>query len=66
MAHCISEAAGPQLIRLSEVYELVWATGWEQRANDHLPLILGLPGELPCSASMAGRDSAAPTGSSRR
>ena len=48
MAHCISEVAGAQLLRLADVYELVWATGWEDRANDHLPLILGLPGELPC------------------
>jgi hypothetical protein len=47
MAHCISEVAGPQLLRLGQVYELVWATGWEHRANDHLPLILGLPGDLP-------------------
>jgi hypothetical protein len=47
MAHCISDQAGPQLLRLGEVYELVWATGWEARANDHLPLILGLPDELP-------------------
>jgi hypothetical protein len=47
MAHCISDVAGAQLQRLAEVYELVWATGWEDRANDHLPLILGLPGELP-------------------
>jgi len=48
MAHCISDVAGAQLQRLAEVYELVWATGWEDRANDHLPLILGLPEELPC------------------
>jgi hypothetical protein len=48
VAHCISDLAGPQLLRLAEVFELVWATGWEDRANDHLPLILGLPGELPC------------------
>jgi hypothetical protein len=47
MAHCISDRAGPQLQRLGEVYELIWATGWEDRANDHLPLILGLPAELP-------------------
>jgi hypothetical protein len=47
MAHCISDRAGPQLLRLAEVYELVWATGWEARANDHLPLILGLDGDLP-------------------
>ena len=48
MAHCISDVAGTQLRRLAEAYELIWATGWEDRANDHLPLILGLPSELPC------------------
>jgi hypothetical protein len=46
MAHCISDRAGPQLRRLAEVYELVWATGWEQRANDHLPQVLGLRDDL--------------------
>jgi len=48
VAHCISDAAGPELRRLATVYELIWATGWEDRANDSLPLILGLPTELPC------------------
>jgi hypothetical protein len=48
MAHCISDRAGPELLRLADTFELVWATGWEHRANDQLPLILGLPGELPC------------------
>jgi hypothetical protein len=47
MAHVISDRAGAELLRLAEVYELVWATGWEHRANDHLPLIPGLPGDLP-------------------
>src|ERR1044072_6104034 len=47
MAHSLPDVAGAQLLRLAEVYELVWATGWEQRANDHLPLLLGLPGDLP-------------------
>jgi hypothetical protein len=46
VAHCISDTAGRQLHRLAEVYELIWATGWEERANDHLPAILGLP-KLP-------------------
>jgi hypothetical protein len=46
MVHCISLAAGERLARLSEHYELVWATGWEDRANDYLPHLLGLP-ELP-------------------
>ncbi len=46
MVHCISIAAGERLKRLSELYDLVWATGWEEKANDYLPNILGLP-ELP-------------------
>jgi hypothetical protein len=48
IAHCISDLAGPQLRRLADIYELIWATGWEDRANDHLPRLLGLPAELPC------------------
>jgi HAD domain in Swiss Army Knife RNA repair proteins len=47
VVHCISIGAGERLRRLSEVFDLVWATGWEDRANDHLPALLGLPGELP-------------------
>jgi hypothetical protein len=46
MLHCISLETGPRLERLGETYELVWASGWEERANEHLPGILGLP-ELP-------------------
>jgi hypothetical protein len=46
MVHCISIAAGARLKRLSVLYDLVWATGWESKANDYLPNILGLP-ELP-------------------
>ena len=46
MLHCIALETGPRLTRLSEIYELVWASGWEDRANDHLPGILGVP-ELP-------------------
>lgn len=48
VAHCIPEHVGKRLCRLAERFELVWATGWEQRANDRLPHLLGLPGELPC------------------
>jgi hypothetical protein len=54
IAHCISDVAGEQLARLGEVYELIWATGWEDRANDRLPRLLGLPGELP-TLSFDGR-----------
>jgi hypothetical protein len=46
--HCINEACGPRLTRLSESYELVWATGWEEKANEYLPHLLRLDvPELP-------------------
>jgi HAD domain in Swiss Army Knife RNA repair proteins len=41
--HCIPPAMGPRLVRLASAYELVWATGWEEKANEYLPHILGLP-----------------------
>jgi hypothetical protein len=49
IAHCIPPTGGPRLTRLGERYELVWATGWEEKANEYLPHILGLQQrELPC------------------
>lgn len=48
IAHWISEGAGPRLRRLAGIFELVWATGWEEKANEYLPLLLDLPDdELP-------------------
>ena len=48
MPHVISAKAGSCMRRLVEEdhYELVWATGWEDKANDYLPNLLGIP-ELP-------------------
>jgi len=46
MVHCISLAAGERLRRLADHFDLFWATGWEDRANDVLPILLGIP-ELP-------------------
>ena len=46
MIHCISLRAGERLQRLAEHFELIWATGWEDKANHYLPNILGLA-ELP-------------------
>ena len=46
LLHCIALENGPRLLKLAESYEVVWASGWEDRANDHLPGILGVP-ELP-------------------
>lgn len=48
IAHWISEGAGGRLRRLAGTFELVWATGWEEKANEYLPLLLDLPDdELP-------------------
>ena len=48
IAHCIPSAIGERLERLAGRYELVWATGWEEKANEYLPLILKLSAkELP-------------------
>jgi Swiss Army Knife RNA repair-like protein len=49
VAHCIPLDVGERLVRLADRFELVWATGWEERANEHLPYILKLPfRNLPC------------------
>jgi hypothetical protein len=45
--HLISATAGEHLLRLGDEFELVWASGWEEKANEYLPLLLGLGGELP-------------------
>jgi hypothetical protein len=44
--HLISLPVGERLVRLSRHFELVWASGWEDKANFYLPQLLGLP-ELP-------------------
>jgi hypothetical protein len=43
IGHCIAHGVGERLVRLSERFELVWATGWEEKANEYLPFILELP-----------------------
>ncbi|HVE67264.1 MAG TPA: HAD domain-containing protein [Solirubrobacteraceae bacterium] len=45
--HYLSATAGEHLRALAESFELVWCTGWEERANEHLPHALGLPGPYP-------------------
>jgi hypothetical protein len=35
--HFLSADAGIHLLALSDSYELVWCSGWEERANEHLP-----------------------------
>ena len=45
--HCIGAEAGGRLAKLADRYELVWATGWEEKANEYLPHLLEMPAELP-------------------
>jgi hypothetical protein len=54
MPHWLSVGAGARLQRLSRTFECVWCTGWEERAEEHLPRLLGLPGGWPHLALGAG------------
>jgi HAD domain in Swiss Army Knife RNA repair proteins len=45
--HFLSSAAAAHLLELEAVFDLVWASGWEEKANEHLPHLLGLPAALP-------------------
>jgi hypothetical protein len=42
IVHCIGHDAGRRLKVLEDRFELVWATGWEEKANEYLPHLLGL------------------------
>jgi HAD domain in Swiss Army Knife RNA repair proteins len=45
--HFLSATAAAHLLALADAYELVWASGWEEKAEEHLPRLLGLPARLP-------------------
>jgi hypothetical protein len=45
--HFLSSTAAAHLLELAGLFELVWASGWEERANEHLPHLLGVPPALP-------------------
>jgi HAD domain in Swiss Army Knife RNA repair proteins len=47
MPHFLSSTAAAHLLSLAPLYELVWASGWEERAEEHLPHLLGVPERLP-------------------
>ena len=42
--HLLSRPAAAVLRRLAPRFECVWCTGWEDRADSHLPHLLELPG----------------------
>ena len=45
--HFLSSTAAAHLLSLEPFFQLVWASGWEEKANEYLPRLLGLPAELP-------------------
>jgi hypothetical protein len=44
--HHIRREMGPRILALLPHFESLWATGWGERANEHLVLMFGMPGEL--------------------
>jgi len=45
--HFLSVRAAEHLLTLSAHFDLVWCTGWEEKADEHLPHLLRLPVGLP-------------------
>ncbi|MCW2990911.1 MAG: hypothetical protein JWM73_1505, partial [Solirubrobacterales bacterium] len=44
--HFLSSTAAPHLHELAQSFDLVWCSGWEERAGEHLPALIGAP-DLP-------------------
>ena len=42
IAHLLSPGAARHLHALAASYEIVWCSGWEDRANEHLPHLLAV------------------------
>jgi hypothetical protein len=45
--HLLSTEAAGHVLALADLFELAWCSGWEEKADEHLPLALGLPAGLP-------------------
>ena len=43
IAHFLSSTAPAHLQRLADCFDPVWCSGWEERADEHLPALLGVP-----------------------
>ncbi len=62
--HFLSATAARNLLTLVSLFELVWCSGWEEKADEYLPHLLGLPRGLPHLSfdRRAGTSDASPTG----
>ncbi len=47
IVHWLSTEAGAALRELAEQFALVWCSGWEDKADEHLPFVLGVPAGIP-------------------
>jgi hypothetical protein len=47
IVHFLSATAAAHLLALIEHFEPVWCSGWEEKADEHLPHLLGLPAGIP-------------------
>jgi hypothetical protein len=45
--HFLSADAGFHLLALSQRFDVVWCSGWEEKADEYLPLALAVPSGLP-------------------
>jgi len=45
--HLISATAPGHLLALARLFDLVWCSGWEEKADEHLLPVLGLPVRPP-------------------
>jgi HAD domain in Swiss Army Knife RNA repair proteins len=45
--HFLSTRAAEHLLTLARAFDLVWCSGWEEKADEHLPFALGVPRGLP-------------------
>ena len=45
--HLISATASGHLLALARAFDLVWCSGWEEKADEHLPVLLGVPSGRP-------------------
>lgn len=61
--HYLSSEVAAHLLDLAETFEMVWCSGWEERADEYLPHLLGLPRGLAhlCFDRRIGRSSQANT-----
>jgi hypothetical protein len=55
VAHCIGAESGRLLRQVLDRFELVWATGWEEKANEYLLFLLELPDEELPTLTFDGR-----------